>query len=67
MSIAVHVSAELGIQLDELDEWICCGATAAHTLNARLATALPARNLALRGSKAISSCWLPVRCVRCNC
>ncbi len=38
---------QLGIQLDELDEWICCGATAAHMLNARLATALPARNLAL--------------------
>ncbi len=37
----------LGIELDELDEWICCGATAAHSLNARLATALPARNLAL--------------------
>ncbi len=37
---------QFGIQLDELDEWICCGATAAHTLNA-VGHGLPARNLAL--------------------
>lgn len=37
----------LGVELHELDDWICCGATAAHSLNAKLATALPARNLAI--------------------
>lgn len=37
----------LGVELRELDDWICCGATAAHSLNAKLAVALPARNLAL--------------------
>jgi heterodisulfide reductase subunit B2 len=37
----------LGVELEELDDWICCGASAAHALNARLAWALPARNLGL--------------------
>ena len=37
----------LDVQLQEIDEWICCGATAAHSLNQKLSTALPARNLAL--------------------
>ena len=37
----------LGVSLTELDDWICCGATAAHTLNRKLSIALPARNLAL--------------------
>ena len=37
----------LGVQLNEIDDWICCGATAAHSLNQKLAMALPARNLAL--------------------
>ncbi len=37
----------LGVGLRELDDWICCGATAAHSLNQRLAVALPARNLAI--------------------
>jgi len=37
----------LGVNLQELNDWICCGATAAHALNHKLAMALPARNLAL--------------------
>jgi heterodisulfide reductase subunit B len=37
----------LGVSLTELDDWICCGATAAHMLNRKLSIALPARNLAL--------------------
>jgi heterodisulfide reductase subunit B len=37
----------LGVELRELDDWICCGATAAHSLNHKLAVALPARNLAI--------------------
>ena len=38
---------KLGVGLRELDDWICCGATAAHSLNHKLAVALPARNLAI--------------------
>lgn len=37
----------LGVRLRELNDWICCGATAAHCINRQLALALPARNLAL--------------------
>jgi len=37
----------LDVRLDEIKDWICCGATAAHSLNHKLSLALPARNLAL--------------------
>ncbi len=37
----------LDLQLEELEDWNCCGATAAHSINHRLALELPARNLAL--------------------
>lgn len=37
----------LGVPLEELKDWICCGATAAHALNEKLALALPSRNLAI--------------------
>lgn len=37
----------LGLNLVELDGWNCCGASSAHALDASLALALPARNLAL--------------------
>jgi heterodisulfide reductase subunit B len=37
----------LGVTLREVNDWICCGATAAHCINRQLSIALPARNLAL--------------------
>jgi heterodisulfide reductase subunit B len=37
----------LNLELEELEDWNCCGATAAHSINHRLALELPARNLAL--------------------
>ena len=37
----------LGVTLTELDDWICCGASAAHSINQKLSFALPARNLAI--------------------
>ncbi len=37
----------LDVRLRELNDWICCGATAAHCINHQLSQALPARNLAL--------------------
>jgi len=45
-SVRACLSA-LGVGLRELDDWICCGATAAHSLSHKLAAALPARNLAI--------------------
>jgi len=42
-----HVFLSLGIEIQELSDWSCCGASAAHTVDDRLAHALVARNLAL--------------------
>jgi heterodisulfide reductase subunit B len=41
------VSRLLHLELEELEDWNCCGATAAHSTDHNLALALPARNLAL--------------------
>jgi len=37
----------LNIQLDEIDDWNCCGATAAHSMNHRASIELAGRNLNL--------------------
>jgi heterodisulfide reductase subunit B len=39
------VCRALGIDLQEIPEWVCCGSTPAHASNASLAVALPAMNL----------------------
>ncbi len=41
------VLQRLGVELTEIPDWNCCGASSAHSLNETLALALPARNLAL--------------------
>ncbi len=41
------VCEALDIELEELKDWSCCGATSAHSTNDKLAVALAARNLAL--------------------
>lgn len=40
------VFKQLDITLVEIDDWSCCGATAAHSLSETMAVVLPARNLA---------------------
>lgn len=37
----------LGVELKEIEDWSCCGATAGHNTDRLLSLALPARNLAL--------------------
>ncbi len=39
------VCKRLGVELAELDDWNCCGASSAHVASETLATSLPARNL----------------------
>ncbi len=39
------VSRALDIELKEVDDWCCCGASSAHNTNFDLSIALPARNL----------------------
>ncbi len=41
------VLRRLGCEIPELDDWTCCGASSAHSLDHRLGLALAARNLAL--------------------
>lgn len=41
------VCEALGIELVELDDWNCCGASSAHSLDHELALSLPGRNVAL--------------------
>lgn len=41
------VCEALGIELVELDDWNCCGATSAHSIGGSLGLALPGRNLIL--------------------
>jgi len=55
---------KLHVELKELDDWICCGATAAHNLNQKLAVALPARNLAIAERDGISEVLAP--CPMCS-
>ena len=41
------VSKALGIELREVEDWSCCGATSAHSTNFKLSVALPTRNLVM--------------------
>lgn len=51
------------ITLKEITDWNCCGATAAHNLNHELATALPARVLALAEKDGMTEIVVP--CAAC--
>jgi len=63
MSVRATLTA-LGVQLKELDDWICCGATAAHSINKKLSMALPARNLAIAERDGYSEMLAP--CPMCS-
>lgn len=41
------VCAQLGVELEEIPDWTCCGASAAEPVSRLLTSVLPARNLAL--------------------
>ena len=56
------VSKLLDIQLHELDDWTCCGASSAHCTDEELAIGLAARNLAIAEK---SNRPLLVPCVAC--
>jgi len=54
------VADKLELELPELDEWICCGSTAAHSTDPLLADALPAQNLAAARGRTVA-----VACAAC--
>jgi heterodisulfide reductase subunit B len=61
------VCARIGVQLDEIEGWSCCGASSGHATDRVLSVALPARDLAM-GRKldadvatACPACYLRLR------
>jgi heterodisulfide reductase subunit B len=57
------IAPELGIQFDEILDWACCGATAAHSTNHLLSVALPARTLMLAEKQSLDRVFAP--CAAC--
>lgn len=53
----------LGLNFDQIPDWNCCGATAAHNLNKELSIALPARILALAEKNSMDEIIVP--CAAC--
>ena len=56
------VCRTLEIELNELDDWNCCGASSAHVTSDLLAVALPARNLEIADKSGLD---LVVPCAAC--
>lgn len=54
---------KFGIELKEINDWNCCGATAAHNLNKELSLALPARIIALAEQQGLDEILVP--CAAC--
>ncbi len=59
---AAAVCNALGIELDELEDWNCCGASSAHSTDDFLSLALPARDLSSADAKGLD---LVVSCAAC--
>ena len=54
---------KLGLELKEIEDWNCCGATGASKTNEFLSIALPARNLGLADATGLSEILIP--CASC--
>lgn len=61
-SVAVLAKA-FSLELEEVQDWNCCGATAAHSMNRTLALLLPARILALAEQQGLDEVVVP--CASC--
>lgn len=57
------VAQKVGIDLVEVPDWNCCGATAAHNLNKELSLSLPLRILALAEQEQMDELLVP--CAAC--
>jgi len=56
------VCQKLGVELQELEDWVCCGASAAHSTDHLLSLALPAHTLKQAEEKGLP---LAVPCAMC--
>jgi len=59
----IAIAQKAGIELTEVPDWNCCGATAAHNLNKELSLALPLRILALAEKAEMDELLVP--CAAC--
>lgn len=59
-----YVCQKIGLELMEIPDWNCCGATSAHSKGKWLSLALPARNLAL-AEKRLPGLDICVPCASC--
>jgi heterodisulfide reductase subunit B len=59
----VAVAGALGIELEEIPDWICCGSTPAHMADELLSISLPAYNLQL--AKQMNADGVTVACASC--
>ncbi|HLN55112.1 MAG TPA: CoB--CoM heterodisulfide reductase iron-sulfur subunit B family protein [Bacteroidales bacterium] len=57
------LAGAFGIELHQVPDWNCCGATAAHNMNKELSLALPARILALAEKNGLEEIVVP--CAAC--
>jgi len=57
------ITSKLNIELEEVQDWACCGATSAHATNHSLSVALPARTLMLAQKQNLDSIFAP--CAAC--
>jgi heterodisulfide reductase subunit B len=58
-----EVARAIGAELQEIDDWSCCGSSSAHPVSHRLAVALSARNLALAEAQGFGEVVAP--CAAC--
>lgn len=57
------IAGPLGVELEEVRDWSCCGATSAHATDHLLSVALAARNLSLAEEQGLSEVMAP--CAAC--
>jgi heterodisulfide reductase subunit B len=59
----VAIAKRLEIDLVEIEDWNCCGATAAHSMNEELSMSLPARIMAIAERQGLTEVVVP--CAAC--
>jgi heterodisulfide reductase subunit B2 len=57
------VCDKLGVELVEVEDWVCCGSSSAHNVSKLLSTALPMANLALLDKMGLDEVIVP--CASC--
>jgi len=64
LDMSIRALSEVaGVELQEIEDWNCCGATSAHNLSHELAVALPYRVLALAEEQGMADVLTP--CAAC--